>query len=98
MSASQSNLKAVCPAKFSDILACCGLDAVAIGLVTDTQRIRNLEGLLVDMGVQVAVIEDEYFDRDYIEDYAKYYARCHKPYDRHCVRAHMFDRKFLLFI
>lgn len=40
------------------------------------------------------VIEDSYTDRDYIEDYAAYYARCHDNYKKRCARLHFFDTNF----
>lgn len=40
------------------------------------------------------IIEREYVDRDYLEDYAAYYARCFREYPRHCCRLHFFKNSF----
>lgn len=40
------------------------------------------------------VIEDEYVDRDFLEDFAAYYVRCFHPYDRYCSRLHFFGLEF----
>lgn len=39
---------------------------------------------------QYYVIEDEYIDRDFMEDYSHYYSRCFKQYPRTCCRVHFF--------
>lgn len=40
------------------------------------------------------VIEEDYVDRDFIEDYAGYYVRCFKKYRRKCRRLHFFSSIF----
>lgn len=40
------------------------------------------------------VCEDEYVDRDYIEDYASFHSRSFYPYGRLCKRFHFFDAVF----
>lgn len=40
------------------------------------------------------VVEDEYIDRDYLEDYAGYYVRCFERYERWCRRLHFFSAEF----
>jgi len=40
------------------------------------------------------LIENEYVDRDFIEDFAAYYVRCFHPYERKCSRLHFFSREF----
>lgn len=58
---------------------------------------RHLEVLnahLEALGSKTIVAENCYIDRDYLEDYAAYYARCFVPYDRTCVRLHFFKDQF----
>ena len=43
---------------------------------------------------QTILVELEYFDRDYLEDYAAYYARCFTRYKRRSVRLHFFSMAF----
>ena len=47
-------------------------------------------------GVQAAtmVVEPKYVDRDFLDDYAAYYAKCFQEYERHCSRLHFFDAAF----
>jgi hypothetical protein len=40
------------------------------------------------------VVENEYVDRDYLEDYAEYYVRCFQDYPRKCARLHFFKVAF----
>lgn len=40
------------------------------------------------------VVESDYIDRHYLEDYAEYYARCFPPHPRKCSRLHFFSENF----
>ncbi len=40
------------------------------------------------------LVECEYVDRDYLEDYAEYYVRCFRDYPRKCARLHFFKCEF----
>jgi hypothetical protein len=42
------------------------------------------------VGAVTMVIEPDYVDRDYLEDYAAFYVSCFYPYDRFCSRLHFF--------
>lgn len=44
------------------------------------------------LGYACAVIETNYVDHDFMEDYAQYYSRCFKPYCKTCTRVHLFNR------
>ncbi len=46
------------------------------------------------IGAQTIVVEHEYVDHDYLEDYAEYYVRCFKDYRRKCRRLHFFKIAF----
>jgi hypothetical protein len=48
--------------------------------------LRHLEQLKVD----TIVVEPEYRDRDFLNDFSAFYARCHHSYPRHCRRLHFF--------
>jgi len=39
-------------------------------------------------------IENDYIDRDFLEDFAGYYVRCFTPYRRKCFRFHFFSMSF----
>lgn len=51
-------------------------------------------GYCHDLSAKTIVVEHDYIDRDYIEDYAGYYVRCFPRYARHCKRLHFFDIAF----
>lgn len=40
------------------------------------------------------VVENEYIDRNFLEDYAEYYARCFPQHPRFCARIHFFESDF----
>lgn len=40
------------------------------------------------------LVENDYVDRDFTEDYAGYYARCFGKYESSCTRLHFFNRSF----
>jgi hypothetical protein len=45
-----------------------------------------------EIGAATIVVEREYVDRDYLEDYASYYVKCFASYERRCTRLHFFSR------
>lgn len=49
---------------------------------------------LVEIGAKTIVIENDYIDRDYLEDYAAYYDRCFTDYPRRTRRLHFFSLEF----
>lgn len=46
------------------------------------------------LGAQCIIVENEYIDRDFLEDFAGYYVRCFPDYKRKCTRLHFFKRGF----
>src|SRR5882724_6416489 len=46
------------------------------------------------VGAKTIVIEQEYIDRDFLEDFAGYYVRCFPDYERKGSRLHFFDFSF----
>lgn len=47
-----------------------------------------------DIAAATIVVENQYVDRDYLEDYASYYVRCFHRYSTHCCRLHFFKNTF----
>lgn len=62
--------------------------------VANQDRAKYLLGYLQDIGVRSMVVENDYTDGDYLEDFASYYVRCFKNYSRKCKRLHFFTGKF----
>lgn len=46
------------------------------------------------IATKTIVVENEYVDRHYLEDYSEYYARCFTSHPRKCVRVHFFSHSF----
>jgi hypothetical protein len=46
------------------------------------------------IGVRTVVFEFDYIDKDYTEDYARFYSRCFRHYPSKCVRLHFFKYLF----
>ena len=68
-------------------------------------KIENIDGKLhkiyfegylesVRAGLKTVIIEEVYVDRDFLEDYSAYYARCFQDYGRFCARFHFFSLTF----
>lgn len=47
-----------------------------------------------ELGARTIVVEREYVDRDFLEDFAAYYVRCFRRYRRTCGRLHFFSESF----
>lgn len=56
-------------------------------------HIIYLEGYLKEIHVQSFITEENYFDRDFLEDYSAYYVRSFNDYKRTCTRLHFFSCK-----
>lgn len=41
-------------------------------------------------GAKTVIIENDYIDRSYLEDYSAYYSRCFNSYEKKCKRLHFF--------
>lgn len=46
------------------------------------------------IGAATLVIEDKYISKDFLHDYASYYAFCFEGYDKFCRRIHFFSHQF----
>lgn len=47
-----------------------------------------------EINARSIVVENDYVDRDYLEDYASYYVRCFQHYSQKCKRMHFFSITF----
>lgn len=47
-----------------------------------------------EYGSENIVVEKEYIDRDFLDDFAGYYVRCFTDYGRICSRFHFFRESF----
>lgn len=83
---------------FQKLLNDSGILEVISGKVVDPNEqfkvVRNLSGYLSELMVKCAVIEEDYVDRDYLDDYSRYYSRCDAEYKRKCYRIHFFSKAY----
>lgn len=62
--------------------------------VLDKAHLTYLDRYVRKLKAKTIVVENEYIDRHYIEDYAEYYARCFHQHPRTCARIHFFQDEF----
>lgn len=64
--------------------------------VFNKAQIGYIDQYLTAQGIdaQTLIVEFDYIDRHYIEDYSEYYARCFPSHPRSCSRLHFFKEKF----
>lgn len=65
-----------------------------LGLEPHAYVIRYLDRYLGHIHARTVVIEPQYNDADYLDDYASYYVRCFPEYPRFCRRIHFFSSRF----
>ncbi len=61
---------------------------------SDKSHLEYFETYLKYLNTKTIIVEKDYVDRDYLEDYAAYYVRSFTNYDRKCTRLHFFDKAF----
>ena len=57
------------------------------------KQIKYLYNYLNHLNARSIVIEADYVDRDYLEDYSNYYVKCFNQYGGRCARLHFFHEK-----
>ena len=55
------------------------------------RHVEYVDGYLREIGVASLIVERDYIDRDYLEDFAAYYVRCFEEYRKKCLRIHFFS-------
>jgi hypothetical protein len=55
------------------------------------RQFRYVEGYTRDLGCQSIAVEDQYIDRDYMEDHSVFYSKSLYPYANCCRRVHFFS-------
>lgn len=64
------------------------------GVVGQKLHVIFFQNYFYELSAQTFVIENEYVDHDYLEDYTYYYVKSFKNYKRFCKRLHFFSLKF----
>lgn len=58
------------------------------------RHVEYLRGYLQNVNARTLVVERQYTDGDYLDDFASYYVKCWQDYDRRCTRIHAFSVEF----
>lgn len=69
-------------------------DECPLSLVEVDPHADYLREYLSDISAATMLVEPEYVDGDYLEDYAAFYVACFHPYKRFCRRIHFFKKEF----
>ena len=62
--------------------------------INTKKQVNYLFNYLKDLGAQTILLESEYIDKDYLEDYSRYYVKCFNRYGERCARLHFFSHEF----
>ncbi|MGA2356720.1 MAG: hypothetical protein ABSG02_19675, partial [Terriglobales bacterium] len=62
----------------------------AVSEVAANRRVSYLLDYLREIGAKTIVVEEEYVDGDYLDDYASFYVKCFEDYPKRCKRLHFF--------
>lgn len=62
--------------------------------VSHKSQIRYLMNYLDSLGCKTVVCETSYVDKNYLDDYVSYYAKCFSDYSAKCARLHFFSSHF----
>jgi hypothetical protein len=80
----------VCPFSEDQLFQHLGNELFGPADVAEHGRAKYLGRYLSDVGARTIVVEYEYTDGDYLDDFAAYYVKCFQPYHRRCKRLHFF--------
>lgn len=57
------------------------------------KQVNYIYNYLSDLGAKSVLLEAEYVDKDYLEDYSRYYVKCFNRYGERCARLHFFKEE-----
>lgn len=63
-------------------------------LVEQKSHIEYFQKYFDNISTKTILVERDYVDRDFLEDFAGYYVRCFSEYQHRCTRIHLFSRPF----
>lgn len=78
--------------KLKQLLACCPDSSEHV--VERKRHVSYFDAYLNELSTATIVVEYDYIDGDFLDDYSSYYVKCFHRYERHCTRIHFFDRTF----
>src|SRR5437762_3252658 len=62
--------------------------------VSGKPQLKYLGEYFRDLRATTVVVEREYVDHDFLEDFAAYYVKCFQQYRSRCTRLHFFSASF----
>lgn len=65
-----------------------------LGIIDKKAHSAYLDDYLKELCAKTILVENNYIDRDFLEDYSGYYVRCFQPYISRCTRLHFFNLDF----
>jgi len=71
-----------------------GISASNLDIINGKNQVKYFQEYFAELKAKTILVEYNYIDRDYLEDYTAYYARCFHPYRRKCNRLHFFKLEF----
>ncbi|NLR23218.1 hypothetical protein [Pseudoalteromonas maricaloris] len=60
--------------------------------INSKYQIKYLYRYLSDFSAKTILLEPDYVDRDFLEDYSRYYVKCFNQYGDRCARLHFFSK------
>ncbi|RVU31572.1 hypothetical protein [Neptunomonas marina] len=61
--------------------------------IVKKDQVNYIFNYLGDLDAESILLEADYVDKDYLEDYSNYYVKCFNGYGPRCARLHFFDKK-----
>ncbi|GAB2583483.1 hypothetical protein GCM10026986_08570 [Nitrincola alkalisediminis] len=59
--------------------------------INTKSQINYIFNYLKDLKAESILLESDYIDKDFLEDYSKYYVKCFRDYGSRCARIHFFS-------
>ena len=78
--------------KLKELFSCCPDSSQHI--VERKRHVDYFDAYFREISAGTMVVEYDYIDGDYLDDYSSYYVKCFHEYDRHCTRIHFFNNQF----
>lgn len=95
MSTAQPARYEVCPYTIDNLSALLQAKAnTDLNTLDSKLHLVYFEEYFTKLDTRTIVVENEYIDRDYLEDFSGYYVRCFSGYERKCTRLHFFKEAF----
>jgi hypothetical protein len=64
------------------------------GMISAKPHLGYFNGYFAALAARTIIVEPDYIDHDYLEDYSAYYVRCFEDYKRLTTRLHFFSKEF----